>query len=466
MDKRAVTRSAAVAIGAQGITTVVSALSVLVLAGRLGELQYGLWQFFLLISSYSGLFHLGLCDGIYLTCGGMNYGELDFSRLGTLLRGMTIFQMILAGVISAASTFFLGGTPKLWGVILALIYMPVFNAHAYLGCIAQATGHCIRYSASVMIDRGCFASGVIGAALAGAADFRIYAGLCIGAKLISALYLAVRCRDIVMAPHCRVAGLRNELAPGSKLLVANLAGQLTTGAPRWAILWQLGEAELGRVSLLITLSGMLTQLSAQLTMVLFPALRRETSKQLDVILNRIGTAARLFLPGLLLLMWPMRLAVSIILPRYASVSYLLAILLPAAVLDARTQLVGITELKVVRHERWLMRSELASGIISLGVCFAAAAFSHECISILICAASVSAVRCVFTEIICQKASGRPPLREGSVFCVTEFAVLCMIFIPLSLTVPPISGFVAFAALYIMYIFTHRRELTLLRAMQR
>ena len=78
----------------------------------------------------------------------------------------------------------------------------------------------------------------------------------------------------------------------------------------------------------------------------------------------------------------------------------------------------------------------------------------------------SAVRCVFTEIICQKASGRPPLREGSVFCVTEFAVLCMIFIPLSLTVPPISGFVAFAALYIMYIFTHRRELTLLRAMQR
>lgn len=449
VDKRAVVRAAAVAILAQGITTAVSALTVLLLAGRLDELQYGLWQFFLLIGGYSGLFHLGLCDGVYLCCGGGDYDSLDLSRLGTLFFRMTLWLSGVAAVLGVAASFALNGG-RMWAILAALIYMPLFNAHAYLGCLAQATGHCSRYSASVMLDRGCFALGTLASALAGVTDFRAYAAVCIASKLISLILLVITERRVVFAPHCRVSQISNELRPGARLLTANLAAQLSTSAPRFAILWRMGESELGRVSFFITLSGMLTQLASQLAMVLFPALRREDSRSVTQVLGRLGGAVRLALPASLMLIKPLGFFVGLILPRYAADTDLLAILLPMGVLDVHTQLVSLTELKVAHRERRIMVLEAVCGGLGLVLCFTAAALGGSRSAVLLCAALLSGVRCVGAAV-CARFSLSPralsPHERADVIRVAVFSALCLLSAPLNLGL----GTWSYALLYLIYL---------------
>ncbi len=429
MDKRALAGSAVAAIAAQGVTVAVSALTVLLLAHRLDEGQYGLWQFFLLIGSYSGLLHLGLCDGVYLTCGGLRRDQLDAPRLGTLFRSMTLLQLAAAVVLSLAASAF-GSGARLTAIVAALIYMPVFNAHAYLGCIAQATGHCGCYSASVMLDRVCFAGGTLVAFWLGAQSFLTFAVITVAARLCALLLLTVTERRVVFAPHLRVHEPGRELRPGSRLLMGNLLGQLTTGAPRWAVLFSLGEAELGRISLLITLSGMLTQLASQLGMVLFPALRRETALG-ERTMNSLRRWARL-LPLLLLLLHPLRWVIGRLLPRYADDSQLLAILLPTALLDMHTQLVSLTELKVRRLEGRLLALECSAGLAALALCLGAALVGAGRGVILTLSTLVAAGRCVAAEALCRGASGRALKRLRSALPTVIFALFCLATIPLRL----------------------------------
>lgn len=442
MDSRAVARSAAVAVVSQGVTTAVSALTVLLLAGRLDEVQYGLWQFFLLISGYSGLFHLGLCDGVYLTCGGHDYTSLDLPRLGTLLRGMTAIQLASAAALSALSALMLDGW-QMWAIILALIYMPIFNANAYLGCLAQATGHCTRYSVSVMLDRVCFAAGTAAATLAGVTDFRVYAGICVFARLVSTAFLTFTERIVVTAPLCRIGRLGRELRPGVRLLVASLAGQLWASAPRWAILWRMGEEELGRVSLLITLSGMLTQVASQLAMVLFPALRREDGATRARLLGKLSGAIRLALPTVLFFLHPLGQLIGLILPRYAPDTYLLAALLPAGLLDTHTQLVSLTEMKVAHRERIMMALELACGGLGLALCLGAAALGGDRLTVLLFAAFCAATRC-----IAATACTAPAHRATETVQTAAFALICLAYIPLYLCAEPLW---CFALLYVLYL---------------
>lgn len=51
---------------ANAIALVVSLFSTLILPKMTSELDFGYWQLYVLYMSYAGLFHLGLCDGIYL----------------------------------------------------------------------------------------------------------------------------------------------------------------------------------------------------------------------------------------------------------------------------------------------------------------------------------------------------------------------------------------------------------------
>ena len=59
-----------VAFSAQGISLFVSAIMSLVVPKILGLASYGYWQLFVFYASYSGFFHFGLNDGIYLIEGG------------------------------------------------------------------------------------------------------------------------------------------------------------------------------------------------------------------------------------------------------------------------------------------------------------------------------------------------------------------------------------------------------------
>ena len=334
MNKRRLVRATAAAFGAQAITVATSVLTVIFIARGLNVSEYGSWQFYLLVGSYGGLLHLGLCDGVYLRLGGSEYAALDRAGEGTEFRISSLVQAAVALIGIVIVLMAGGGDGRAFAVILALAYIPIFNCAAYLGCILQATDRTVEYSVSVVIDRLTFAAWTLLGMAWRQESFAFYAFGSILAKAVSLGYCAVITRDVVFSARASGQPQRavKDIILGSRLMIANLSGQLVTGAARLAVIYRYGDAEFGRISLIMTLSNLFLQFVSQLGMVLFPALRRTDGASCRRVLDRLEGAVGIVLPLSFFAYIPLKIALSLFLPEYAEAGRYLILLLPVCFL--------------------------------------------------------------------------------------------------------------------------------------
>ena len=84
------------------ITIMVSLAATVILPKFLELEQYGYWQVYLFYTSYVGLMHLGLNDGIYLRYGGESYNKLDYSMFHGQYKILLIVELCMAFEIGRA----------------------------------------------------------------------------------------------------------------------------------------------------------------------------------------------------------------------------------------------------------------------------------------------------------------------------------------------------------------------------
>lgn len=440
-------RALAAAFSAQGITAAVSALTVFFLAGKLDAAEYGQWQIYSLAASYSGLFQLGLCDGIYLRLGGKDRNSIDVETLGTQFRRMIAVELVLSAVlISVIAAFFEGARAVALGA--AALYMPLFNAAAFLGYILQATGQTALYSLSGIIDRISFAVLAIGATLLGGASYLNFIAAAIFAKIISLIFCVAVTREVVFA-HGRSEGVwrmcGEDIYSGSRLMLANLSGHAICGAAKVAIVRAYGDSEFGSVSFVMTLSMLLVQFASQLAMVLFPRLRLENEERREEMLTKLNLAAGLFLPMILLTYLPIKMLVESYLPQYAEGLSYLPILLSLSVLEGRACLVGGSYHKVMRLEGRLLRVNLSCAILGFSSCMVAAYLGANTHTILILALIVTALRVLLLD---PKLLCKPTESVGDILSTTA---LCAVFISSAGVGTPFISFAVFAGFYLWYL---------------
>lgn len=400
MYKSRFVRATTLAMLAQLVSMGVSALTVFWLASALSPVTYGRWQLYLLLGSFSGLFHLGLCDGVYLRLGGRRFDELDLPREGSIFRRMNAVLSAVATVGVVAVCLLDGVDGRGTVYILALSYMPLFNAAAYLGFVQQATDNTAVYSLSVVIERLSFGGAVAAAVVLGATDFRIYAACSIASKLAALVYLALKSKNLLTAPAAHGVGetVRKDISSGFRLMSAHLAGHLTTGAARLAVIYNYGDATFGKVSFAITLAGLFLQFISQLTMVLFPTLRRQDGAGRREAFGRLGRLARLLLPGVLLAYLPLKTVISAFLPSYAAEMEHLALLLPLCLFEGNVHLVGASYLKVSGRVGLLWGLELTAAATALALCFGAAYIGLGVAGILTAAVVASVLRSLLFDV--------------------------------------------------------------------
>ncbi len=454
MNKRRLMRATVAAFGAQAVTMSVSVLTVIFIARRLSASEYGLWQFFLLIGSYGGLLHLGVCDGVYLRLGGADYSALDKSGEGTEFRRTTAIQTVLmlvgvVGILVAGREI-----QRAPAVILALLYIPLFNSAAYLGHILQATDRTVEYSASVVIDRLIFALWTLLGIAVRSESFVFYAWGSILAKVVSLAYCAFIMRDVVLAPRAvgQLGRMAGDIFSGSKLMVANLSGQLVLGAVRLAVIYRYGDAEFGRISLIITLANLFLQFISQIGMVLFPALRRADGAACRRVFERMEDLTGLILPISFFAYLPLRAVVGIFLPEYAAAAKYLILLLPICFLYGKTQLVGTTYLKVCDRAGALMVLNLSSAALSAGLCFGVAYAGGGVWSVLLAAAVAVVIRSAMFDRVCHADGG-----EWYYQTVAEL-LLCVAFATSAACFADAVALVVFAVSYAVYAFVHSGKL--------
>ena len=155
MDKKSVLGNISIAFAAQGVSMTASIIMSLLVPKVLGIENYGYWQLFVFYVSYSGFFHFGLNDGVYLVQGGISRNQIDKLVINSQFHFAIVLQLII-GVLIAATAFIIAPDEERAYVLLAFsVYTVIYNLSGYLGYVFQAMNETRIFEASVVcVTRG------------------------------------------------------------------------------------------------------------------------------------------------------------------------------------------------------------------------------------------------------------------------------------------------------------------------
>ena len=368
-QERRILRNIIYAFAAQGISLLLSILTSLILPKFFDKANYGYWSLFLFYTGYTGFFHFGLNDGVYLKIGGTEYEDMDKKLLGGQFWFGALFQSVIAIGIVLWAVLSGNGVDTEFVFIMTAVYMLLYNLTLYLGCVFQAANETRLYSLSVMIDKIVFMVSILALFIVKSSDYKTYVWLYMSAKLCAMLYCVYKGREIVFAGRMAFGTVAREaldsIRIGINLTIANIAGNLILGGGRFIIDRYWGIEDFGEVSFSLTLTNFFLLFVSQISMVLFPALRQIDEKRQKSLFEMSKHVLNVMLPIVFLVYIPAKEILKLWLPQYeVSLAYM-AILLPMCIFDGKMNLVCATYFKVLRKERFLLYVNIFSMVLSV-----------------------------------------------------------------------------------------------------
>lgn len=445
------------AFGAQGISLILSVMMSVIVPMLLGIEQYGYWQLFIFYTGYVGFCQFGLQDGMYLRLGGAKYKDLDYSLLGMQLK-LSILIQAAVGIIGAVVVFFTvndGSRQFVW--FATIIYMLLSSLAGFLGYIFQATNEIKEYSISVMIDKAIFIIMVAALIITKARNFEMFVLFYLTSKAISTVYCMYVGRKVIFSGTYDISKTFKEMwvniCVGINLMIANIASMLILGIGRMMSDSHWGIAEFGKLSFAFSLMNFILMFVSQISMVLFPALRKFDKEYVKKVYKNITEALAVVLPLAFLAYIPMKVILLELVPKYkVSLNYL-ALLLPIVTFDGKMNLLCNTYFKVLRKEKFLLKVNLISMILSSILSAIAVYVFDSMIMMVIFMVAAIAFRSIFSEIYLSKL-----MNHNITMNVIQEVAIASIFMLIAYNMPPLQSFVTFLIIYIFYIFVNFRKL--------
>ena len=368
-QERRILRNIIYAFAAQGISLLLSILTSLILPKFFDKANYGYWSLFLFYTGYTGFFHFGLNDGVYLKIGGTEYEDMDKKLLGGQFWFGALFQSVIAIGIVLWTVLSGNGVDTEFVFIMTAVYMLLYNLTLYLRCVFQAANETRLYSLSVMIDKIVFMVSILALFIVKSSDYKTYVWLYMSAKLCAMLYCVYKGREIVFAGRMAFGTVAREaldsIRIGINLTIANIAGNLILGGGRFIIDRYWGIEDFGEVSFSLTLTNFFLLFVSQISMVLFPALRQIDEKRQKSLFEMSKHVLNVMLPIVFLVYIPAKEILKLWLPQYETSLAYMAILLPMCIFDGKMNLVCATYFKVLRKERFLLYVNIFSMALSV-----------------------------------------------------------------------------------------------------
>lgn len=456
MDLRKLVGSLSVAVAAQLVAVVMSVLMTFLVPKVLDVREFAYWQLFIFYSSYVGILTLGINDGVYLVTGGMSRETVDKRGIGSqfyLLSGLQVLFATLAIIVCRLVVIDPGRSDVLFATA---VYLFCFNLMGFLGYLFQALDETKLYSFAVIISRGSFLVPLVVLLVHRNESAKVYMACYVAAQLLGLIFCLVKGREFLLVkPMPFGAAMSSAVTSarvGVKLVIANVSSLLILGAMRFIVDKKWGIEAFGEVSFALSLVLFVISFVMQISMVLFPALRRIDHGALMRAFRGLRIALTLLLPFAYLAYFPLRRLVAVWLPQYEAAVWYLGILLPICVFDSRMSLLGSTFLKVLRFERVLLAINVVSMVVSIiGVLVAARVFDSITLTVL-----APVVVIVGRSIVAEVMIGR---YLGSVAWASAAGDvgLTIVFLGLSLFVGGRAGFVIYGALILAVIVAFRAK---------
>lgn len=446
-----------VAFIAQFFSFFVSMLMSLIVPKLIDIEQFSYWQLFLFYANYVGLFLFGLNDGIYLRIGGEKYSDINKTLVGTQFKLSVITQSIAMLFIIVYAMYYELDTNRFLVVTRVSLYLLVFNLHGFLGYIMQAVNLTKIYSQSIIIEKVAFCMMIIFLITVKANSFIFFINSFIICKTFSFAYLLIFSKELISAKICPLKLALSEMklntSVGINLMIANISNSLILGAGRLMIDKKWDVITFGKVSLALSLVNFFLMFINQISMVLFPALRRVTYKQLLTIYTKIRNLMGYAISSVLLCYIPMKILLSWWLPQYEKGIYYLIFLLPVCTYDGKMNMICNTFFKVLRREKVLLAVNVSSMLVSVFSVYISAFLLQNLDYVLASMTFSIAFRCVLSELLLSKMLGVNIIRE-----IIEEGILVLVFIFSSLNCKNFVAFLVQLILFIFYIFINRNKI--------
>ena len=411
MDDISLKRNFSYAFAAQGVALAVGCITNLILPRVLGAEDFSWWQLFTFYATYIPCLALGINDGVYLRYGGKDKSQLDPAALRSQFWVGAAFQLVLAAALGALMGLAVTQPQRRAVLLGALAYFWLYSCHNHLGYLFQARGETDVYSRSVIWSKGAYLAGqclLLGAGTTGVADLM---ALYIGSAGLGFLYLWARIRGEFRGAGLRfalgAAECRRSAGAGISLMVSNLCAMLVLGVGRQVVDLRWGVLAFGQISFSLTLINFGLTFLSQVSMVLFPALRRVSGDQQAVYCRRLEEGLYLLLPWIYVLALPGRALLEWWLPEYRQSLAWLPLVLPICYFDCKMNLLGNTFLKVLNRQTQLLKINLATILASLALSAAGAWVLDSMVWVVLGMAASIALRSVWAGRVLRRALHLP-----------------------------------------------------------
>jgi len=445
------------AFGAQFISIILSLTLVLGLPKVISIEEYGFWQLFILYNSFIGLFLLGLSDGIYLSYGGKEFKDLEADVVKSKLTFTFILQLLFSFVISISVLCFYRDTIKATIIISSCVFLIIGNLITFLGFILLATDRIKEFSKSIFLEKGVFLSLIF--LLFFSHQLSLY-NIIIGflaSKIISLLFLLHFYKDLKNAKRLSfkktISLIKADCIFGISLMLANLTDTCIIGIGKLAIEYHWDIKTFAKISLSLSAVFFFIVLITQLSLVLFPTLRKFSTSQQGKALNISIDFLSFLLLGLYLGYYPLIYFLTNWLPKYQEGLSYLIVLMPICLYEGKMQIVNKTYIKVLNKQNLLLAINFCILLLcSLGT--VAAVFYFDSLSgVVYSILGCIVLRSIVVQIILYKIY---EIRsEGQII---NDLVLSIVFVSLTVSYSPMKAFFAYGILYILFLFLERKKM--------
>lgn len=441
----------------QAIALLISIFSSLVLPEFLGVENYGFYQLFIFYANYVGFALLGLNDGIYLRFGGEHKQNMDKSMLSTQFNICAAFQFILAVLGFIALLVVPMDKDRQFVLSATLIFMIVYNLSGYIGYVFQTVNDTHLYSKSVIIEKVVFVVLLLAlfafkvrAHEAYILSYTIGKGACLG-------YCIIVGRDYIFCKQASLPAAFKEIAKnikvGINLMLANIASLLILGIGRFFIDIRWGIESFSKISLLLSIISFVLVFITQVSMVLFPQLRRNTEGERRHLYNKLSKLFLYAMPFVFILYAPAKLFIDRFLPNYSDAVFFLVYLLPFCGFEAKTSLLFNTYMKVYRKQHMLLIFNVISALTSLVLSIICAYVLNSLTAVVISMVIAVGIRCYCFEYYLAKIMGN---KNTARICF-EIAFIAL-FVVLFDILPLLTSNIILLAAIPVYIFVQNKFL--------
>ena len=351
------------------VSLTISTLVILIVPKLIGVEEYGYWQLYIFYTSYVGFLHFGWNDGIYLRYGGEQYENLNKDLFFSQFIMLFVFQIAIGITVYLISLAYIQGTNKNFIIQMTSIALVFVNVRCMLLYVLQSTNRIKTYARITIFDRVLYALLIIFMLLVGVRDFKLMIIADLAGKSLSLAYAMASCRDMVFRKISDLYFSLNEtienISVGIKLMFANIASMLIIGIIRFGIERTWDVTTFGKVSLTLSISNLMMIFINAIGIILFPVLRRTDKQRLSGIYCAMRDFLMVILLGLLLLYYPLKLAMAIWLPQYAQSLIYMALVFPVFIYEGKMALLINTYLKTLRKEKTMLKLNMVMMLISL-----------------------------------------------------------------------------------------------------